>query len=72
MSEDERDFVAARFYNTDQIMALFAFKTKRQVWRAAGPHGFLAPHARRYQERYLLFDKAGVDRLIENGSAGRR
>lgn len=63
-----KSLTEARFYDVPDIMKLFAFKTRRAVWRAAGPGGFLAPYRREFTKRHLLFERAGVDALIDSGS----
>jgi len=66
MTPKVRDFVAAAFYTVPEVQVLFAFRDARQVYRAA-TSGFLRPYARRFQARHLVFERRGIDKLIESG-----
>ena len=58
-----KDFVP-RLYSPEDVRELFRMKNLRSVYRAASG-GFLAPFVRRFDERHILFDRAGVDKFIE-------
>lgn len=66
---DVRDIIQARFLRPDEVAALFR-RSVQWVYNNALPGagrrraGFLAPAARRFNARTLLFDRAEVERII--------
>lgn len=65
------DLKAQLLYTPAEIAALFRQDDKsprcalKWVYRQASHGGFLAPFARKFNGKLLLFDKAGIDRLLK-------
>ena len=60
------DLKGTLFYTPEQIAEMFG-KTRGWVYRHARGKSFLAPYARRFDNKTLLFLREGIDRLVREG-----
>ena len=60
------DLKGSLFYTPTEIATMFG-KPMGWVYKRARGSGFLAPHARKFDSRTLLFVRTGIDRLIAEG-----